>query len=188
MRRCWSGSWFAGQRGRVPGRAPPRVVPGFVHSFITDLFSSPTGLAAMRRSSPSRGQPPRRRRTSVRACGYTAIRRALGNRGTPVKSTKCLQPTGRRPVILPGWRAGRVVPAAPSNADHEPNSATKAELAELARNHRYYEVAMLRTATSTSTTVPSADQVSAGHVDVDCPTSHRRDDVLPGTGCAGVCV
>jgi hypothetical protein len=33
----------------------------------------------------------------------------------------------------------------------------------------------------------SADQVSAGHVDVDCPISHRRDDVLAGTGCAGVC-
>ena len=33
----------------------------------------------------------------------------------------------------------------------------------------------------------SADQVSAGHVDVDCPISHGRDDVLAGTGCAGVC-
>ena len=53
----------------------------------------------------------------------------------------------------PAWVAGRVVPAAPSNADHEPNSATKAELAELARNHVFYEVAMLRTATSTTTTV-----------------------------------
>ena len=79
------------------------------------------------------------------------------------------------------------MPAAPSNADHEPNSATKAELAELARNHVYYEVAMLRTATSTTTTVASADQVSAGLVDVDCPIGHRRDDVIPGTGCAGVC-
>jgi hypothetical protein len=29
----------------------------------------------------------------------------------------------------------------------------KAELAEIARNHVYYEVAMLRTATSTTTTV-----------------------------------
>ena len=38
-------------------------------------------------------------------------------------------------------------------SSHEPNSATKAELAELARNHVYYEVAMLRTATSTTTTV-----------------------------------
>ena len=75
-----------------------------------------------------------------------------------------------------------------SNADHEPNSATKAELAELPRDHLYYEVAMLRTATSTTTMVRSADQVSAGHVDVDCPIGHRRDDVLPGTGCAGVCV
>ena len=46
------------------------------------------------------------------------------------------------------WNAG-----APSNADHEPNTATKAGLAELARNHVYYEVAMLRTATSTTTTV-----------------------------------
>jgi hypothetical protein len=40
-----------------------------------------------------------------------------------------------------------------SNADHEPNCATKAELAELERNDVYYEVAMLRTATSTTTTV-----------------------------------
>jgi hypothetical protein len=53
----------------------------------------------------------------------------------------------------PAWVAGRVVPAAPSNADHEPNGAPKAELAELPRDHLYYEVAMLRTATSTTSTV-----------------------------------
>jgi hypothetical protein len=40
-----------------------------------------------------------------------------------------------------------------SNADHEPNCATKAELAELERNHVCDEVAILRTATSTTTTV-----------------------------------
>jgi len=29
--------------------------------------------------------------------------------------------------------------------------------------------------------------VSAGQVDVDCPISHRRDEVLAGTWCPGVC-
>ena len=64
------------------------------------------------------------------------------------------------------WVAGRVVPAAPSNADHEPNSAPT-------------ELAALQIHVTTSRHAAhghldnnhgaAADQVSAGHVDVDCP-------------------
>ncbi len=61
------------------------------------------------------------------------------------------------------------------------------ELAELARNHRYSEVAMLRGGTLDDTHGTSADQVSAGHVDVDGPIGHRRHDVVVGSGNPGVC-
>ena len=40
-----------------------------------------------------------------------------------------------------------------SNADHEPNCATKGRTRRTRKKSRYYEVAMLRTATSTTTTV-----------------------------------
>src|SRR4029079_12900752 len=40
-----------------------------------------------------------------------------------------------------------------SNADHEPNCAPKGRTRRTRKKSRYYEVAMLRTATSTTTTV-----------------------------------
>src|SRR6478752_9465646 len=49
------------------------------------------------------------------------------------------------------------------------------------------EVARQRWSPQHANNGASADQVSAGHVDVDCPISHRRNDVVAGAGCAGVC-
>ena len=70
----------------------------------------------------------------------------------PQWSPERLQSTGRRPVILLGWRA-ELCPRPLATPTMSRTAPTNAELAALARNHVYYAVAMLRTATSTTTTV-----------------------------------
>jgi hypothetical protein len=87
----------------------------------------------------------------------------------------------------PAWVAGRVVPAAPSNADHEPNRATKGRTRRARKKSRVLRSRHAAHGHLDDNHGASADQVSAGHVDVDCPIGHRRDDVLAGAGCAGVC-
>ena len=85
------------------------------------------------------------------------------------------------------WVAGRVVPAAPSNADHEPNSAHQCRTRRARKKSRVLRSRRAAHGHLDDNHGASADQVSAGHVDVDCPISHRRDDVVAGAGCAGVC-
>ena len=75
-----------------------------------------------------------------------------------------------------------------SNADHEPNCATKGRTRRTRKKSRVLRSRHAVHGDLYDNHGASADQVSAGHVDVDCPIGHRRDDVLPGTGCAGVCV
>ena len=78
---------------------------------------------------------------------------AVTNGGyVPQWSPERLQSTGRRPVILLGWRA-ELCPRPLATPTMSRTAPTNAELAALARNHVYYAVAMLRTATSTTTTV-----------------------------------
>jgi len=74
-----------------------------------------------------------------------------------------------------------------SNADHEPNCATKGRTRRTRKKSRVLRSRHAAHGHLDDNHGTSADQVSAGHVDVDCPTSHRGDDVLAGTGCAGVC-
>jgi len=75
-----------------------------------------------------------------------------------------------------------------SSADHEPNCATKGRTRRTRKKSRVLRSRHAAHGHLDDNHGTSADQVSAGHVDVDCPIGHRRDDVLPGTRCAGVCV
>jgi hypothetical protein len=75
-----------------------------------------------------------------------------------------------------------------SNADHEPNCATKGRTRRAPKRSPVLRGRHAAHGDLDDIHGASADQVSAGHVEVDCPIGHRRDDVIPGTGCAGVCV
>jgi hypothetical protein len=100
-------------------------------------------------------------------------------------------------VAVFGWRAVHEVvenaiglgrrQSTASNADREPNCATKGRTRRARKKSRVLRSRHPAHGHLDDNHGASADQVSAGHVDVDGPIGHRRDDVLAGTGCAGVC-
>ena len=124
---------------RFPGRAA--MEPRRVH--LGDQPYRPARLHTPGCRNGAQASLPGRRLTA----------NAVTNGGyVPQWSPERLQSTGRRPVILLGWRA-ELCPRPLATPTMSRTAPTNAELAALARNHVYYAVAMLRRATSTTTTV-----------------------------------